>query len=115
MTLMNAESDVYVQRMAEAGAKARAAAAVLAQASADTRDAALRHAAAALRASSAKKILEENARDIAKFHRRRRFCRPADAQRRRVWKPWRADWRRSPTCPTRSAARWRNGPGRTGW
>ncbi len=66
MTVMNAESDVYVQRMAEAGAKARAAAAVLAQASAETRDAALRHAAAALRASSSK-ILEENARDIAKF------------------------------------------------
>jgi glutamate-5-semialdehyde dehydrogenase len=63
---MNAEPDFHVQRMAEAGAKARAAAAVLAQASADTRNAALTAAAAALRATTPK-ILEENARDVAKF------------------------------------------------
>ncbi|HEY1856098.1 glutamate-5-semialdehyde dehydrogenase [Acidocella sp.] len=63
---MNAEPDFYTQRMAEAGAKARAAAAVLAQASADTRNAALTAAAAALRAATPK-ILEENARDVEKF------------------------------------------------
>jgi glutamate-5-semialdehyde dehydrogenase len=63
---MNAEPDFYAQCMAEAGAKARAAAAVLAQASADTRNAALTAAAAALRAATPK-ILEENARDLAKF------------------------------------------------
>ncbi|WP_408840061.1 glutamate-5-semialdehyde dehydrogenase [Acidocella sp.] len=63
---MNAEPDVYAQRMAETGAKARAAAAVLAQADAATRDAALRAAAAALRAA-APKILAENARDLAAF------------------------------------------------
>jgi glutamate-5-semialdehyde dehydrogenase len=66
MPTMNAEPDAYAQRMAETGAKARAAAAVLAQASAATRDAALRAAAAALRAAS-REILEENARDIGEF------------------------------------------------
>jgi glutamate-5-semialdehyde dehydrogenase len=66
MLAMNAEPDVYAQRMTEAGAKARAAAAVLAQANAATRDAALRAAAAALRATSAQ-ILQANAQDLAKF------------------------------------------------
>lgn len=66
MPAMNAEPDVYAQRMAETGARARAAAAVLAQANAATRDAALRAAAAALRAA-APKILAENARDLAAF------------------------------------------------
>jgi glutamate-5-semialdehyde dehydrogenase len=66
MPAMNAEPDVYAQRMAETGARARTAAALLAQANAATRDAALRAAAAALRAA-APKILAENARDLTAF------------------------------------------------
>src|SRR5271168_1613164 len=63
---MNAEPDLNAQRMTEAGAKARAAAALLAQADAATRDAALREAAAALRAATPA-ILAANARDLAAF------------------------------------------------
>ncbi len=66
MPAMNAEPDAYAQRMAETGAKARASAAVLAQASAATRDAALRAAAAALRAASLN-ILAANAQDLETF------------------------------------------------
>ena len=42
MKRMNAETDTNTQQMAQAGAKARAAAAVLSRAAAPTRDAALR-------------------------------------------------------------------------
>ncbi len=66
MPAMNAEPDLNAQRMTEAGAKARAAAALLAQADAATRDAALREAAAALRAATPA-ILAANARDLAAF------------------------------------------------
>ena len=66
MKRMNAETDTNVQQMAQAGAKARAAAAVLSRADAATRNAALREAAQALRAA-APEILQANARDMQNF------------------------------------------------
>jgi glutamate-5-semialdehyde dehydrogenase len=66
MKRMNAETDTNTQQMAQAGAKARAAAAVLSRAAAPTRDAALREAAKALRAG-APEILQANARDMQNF------------------------------------------------
>jgi glutamate-5-semialdehyde dehydrogenase len=63
---MNAEPDLNAQLMAEAGARARAAAALLAQAGGAARDAALGEAAAALRAATPA-ILAANARDMEGF------------------------------------------------
>jgi glutamate-5-semialdehyde dehydrogenase len=66
MKRMNAETDTNAQQMAQAGAKARAAAAVLSRADAATRNAALREAAKALR-EAAPEILQANARDMESF------------------------------------------------
>jgi glutamate-5-semialdehyde dehydrogenase len=66
MKRMNAETDTNAQQMAQAGAKARAAAAVLSRAAAATRDAALREAAKALR-EAAPEILQANAQDMQSF------------------------------------------------
>ena len=66
MKRMNAETDTNAQQMAQAGAKARAAAAVLSRADAATRNAALHEAAQALRAA-APEILQANARDMQNF------------------------------------------------
>jgi glutamate-5-semialdehyde dehydrogenase len=63
---MTAEQDHHTDQMAQAGAKARAAARILARADAATRDFALRAAADSLRANEAK-ILEANARDMQNF------------------------------------------------
>jgi glutamate-5-semialdehyde dehydrogenase len=66
MPRMNAEPDLASQTMSQIGARARAAAALLARADAAQRDAALAAAAAALRAA-APDILAANARDMATF------------------------------------------------
>jgi len=66
MKRMNAETDTNAQQMAQAGAKARAAAAILSRANAATRDAALQAAAKALR-EAGPEILQANARDIQSF------------------------------------------------
>jgi len=66
MPRMNADTDIFAQQMAQAGAKARAAARLLARADAATRNQALTAAASALRAA-APAILDANARDIAGF------------------------------------------------
>ncbi len=63
---MNAEPGQNTQIMAQMGTQARSAAAALARLPAATRDAALRQAAAALRAESAV-IIAANAKDMAKF------------------------------------------------
>ncbi len=63
---MNAEPDHNTQLMADMGAKARKAAAALAQQPAETRDSALRAAAAALR-EAAPAIIAANARDMEAF------------------------------------------------
>ena len=63
---MTAEPDHYTDQMAQAGAKARAAASILACADAATRDFALRQAADCLRKSE-QKILEANALDMQNF------------------------------------------------
>ena len=63
---MNAEPGQNTQIMAQMGAQARSAAAALARLPAAVRDAALRQAAAALRAGSAE-IIAANAKDMASF------------------------------------------------
>jgi glutamate-5-semialdehyde dehydrogenase len=63
---MNAEPDRYTQLMAEMGAKARAAAALLSRLPAATRDDALRQAAAMLRRNVAL-VIAANARDMENF------------------------------------------------
>ncbi len=66
MRPMNAESDTNTLIMAQMGAKARTAAALLARLPAGTRDHALRQAAAMLR-RDAPQILAANARDMEGF------------------------------------------------
>ena len=63
---MNEETDTFAQQIATAGAKARAAARILARADAASRNAALLSAASALRAAAAD-ILAANAQDMASF------------------------------------------------
>ncbi len=63
---MNAESDIFTRQMSHLGAKARAAAAILARADAQTRNHALRAAAGALRAA-APQILQANSQDMQNF------------------------------------------------
>jgi len=63
---MNAEPDIFAQQMALAGAKARAAARVLAHTDAATRNAALTAAADCLNTAAAE-ILHANARDMENF------------------------------------------------
>jgi glutamate-5-semialdehyde dehydrogenase len=63
---MNAEADIFTQQMAQAGARGREAADVLARSDAATRNLALNKAANALRVA-APEILEANARDVAGF------------------------------------------------
>jgi len=63
---MNAVPDIHTQSMAEAGAKARAAAAILAQADSATRNTALIAMAEAVQAATPE-ILRANARDMAAF------------------------------------------------
>jgi glutamate-5-semialdehyde dehydrogenase len=63
---MNADPESFAQQLAEAGRRARSAAAALARAGAATRNHALAAAAMALR-ESAEKILSANARDVENF------------------------------------------------
>ena len=85
--------------MAQTGAKARAAAALLARLPAATRDAALRQPPPCLR-RAAPQILAANARDMARFSGTAAFGDRLMLTPR-GWRPWRMGWRRSPPCPTR--------------
>ena len=61
-------------------------------------------------------ILAANARDLAAFDSAGGTPRSATGSRSRqpASRRWRAGWTTSRRCPTRSAARWRTGRGRTG-